>query len=112
MSYSVTVTSDKKGKYEVEPVGANLTFNLTDMFKKVVSLSGLEMENLKILNKTKCNLWTGKFILLLNVAMKHQTTLEQFNPKNGWGSFDTLLETFNELLVMSLDYPDCYFDVY
>ena len=80
----------------------NLTYNYTPMLNKAFALAGLggkfeeHFHGLAGMN----NIEAGPVILKVYVTMlTYREDIEELQPKNGWGTYEQLLDTVKDILV-------------
>jgi hypothetical protein len=103
----VSVDLSIKAKRVVEIYETNITYNLADMYYKAID----EKLGLKKLKRMTCD----KALPIINKAIedmvKNKAEYIKLNPKNGWGTYDGLLEQFREMRNVCEENPDGFFDM-
>lgn len=96
-----------KAKRLVEIYETNITYNLAPMYYKAID----EELGLKKIKGMSCK----KALPIIENAIKdmidNKEEYEKLNPKNGWGTYDGLLEQFKEMRNMCANNPDGIFDM-
>lgn len=71
----------------------NLTYNVAPMLYKAFGEGGLRSLYGMTGNKS-----FGKIMKALHYFKSHKDELEELNPENGWGSYETTLEVLSKML--------------
>jgi hypothetical protein len=92
----------------VEIYETNVTYNLSKMYYKCID----KEKGFKYLHGMSCK----KALPIINEAIKdlvnNKKDYEELNPKNGWGSYEGLLQILREMRKVCEDYPDGDIEVY
>ena len=101
-------------EYETNEIfDGNITHNLCEMASHVIIPGGYTLYDL--LWKPSINTITQEYIDSVKKGLEylnsHKEDLEQYNPSNGWGSYETLLD-FTQSFIASLDSLDLSSDTY
>jgi len=106
MSLDVSLTEDvydSRGRFRdtIEVFDYNITHNLTHMAKA----AGV-YEKLWYPLEAKASELVDPLVMGIKTMVEDKERLIEFNPDNGWGNYDTLLEFMLEYLKACLKYPD------
>lgn len=94
-------------KREIEIFESNITYNLAPMYYKCID----KELGLKKLNNMSCKEALPILQNAINDLIENQEEYEKLNPKNGWGSYDGLLEVIKDMRNCCEDNPDGIIDV-
>jgi hypothetical protein len=90
----------------------NITHNLTKMANNIPAGDGRTLYDVMWCAEEKHLNYTEDLVDYLDVALRYmihnREKLEKYNPDNGWGSYDGLLETVDEYYRICKDNPGCY----
>lgn len=96
-----------KAKREVYIYDGNVTYNLADMYYKALD----KEKGFKKLDGMSCK----EVLPIINKAIEdmidNKKEYEKLNPKNGWGSYDDLLELFRDIRNVCESNPDGIFEI-
>lgn len=98
MSLDINITA----KREVEIYERNVTYNLADMYYKCID----EKQGFKKLNKMNCKEALPIIHTAIQDMLNNTEEYKKLNPKNGWGSYEGLLETLQGMKSCCENNPD------
>lgn len=103
----MSVNLEIKALRLVDIYETNITYNLSPMYYKAID----EELGLKKLKRMTCK----NALPIINKAIQdmidNKKEYEKLNPKNGWGTYDGLLEQFKEIREVCESNPDGIFDM-
>lgn len=89
MSLDISITA----KREVEIYERNVTYNLADMYYKCID----KEQGFKKLNGMNCKEALPIIYHAISDMLNNADEYKKLNPKNGWGSYEGLLVTLQEM---------------
>lgn len=94
---------------------ANITHNLGEMASQVplgdISLYDVCWRPEEVFNEPTTNDLVPLLTAGITYMLANRKQLSQYNPKNGWGSYDALMKFLLNYKQACEDYPDCKIEV-
>ena len=103
MSLDISISATRR----VEIFDRNITYNLAPMYYKCID----KELGFKKLNNMSCKEALPILNSAINDLIENQEEYEKLNPKNGWGTYDGLLEAIKDMRNCCEDNPDGIIDV-
>lgn len=98
MSWNIYI----RAKREVNIFETNITYNLADMYYRCIDKD----KGLQLFDNMSCKEALPILQKAIEDLIDNKEEYEKLNPKNGWGSYESLLITFIDMRKCCIDNPD------
>ena len=109
---------DLMDKWEGSVFSKNITHNLSTMADNVPVGDGATLHDImwdledKFPNRTKAKQIAIPLTKALIYINTHEKEISEYNPENGWGTYEQLLEFTKEFQMACIDNQDCKIEIY